>query len=157
MRAITHIAASGAAAAAVAAAADPCAGAAVLLFGGFIDADHVQHFVSSGLPLNPGALLRSVFSSEGQLEKKYGISRKVPDNVLFPVLHNVELALALLFSSIVLDSVFLAGAFAGMILHLLMDIKSYPCSPLFFSMGWRLSNRRKLLKAWKTHRSSIKW
>lgn len=135
--------------------AQPSAGLGMLLFSGLLDADHVPHFVSSGLPARPSALLRSFFSSEEQLEGRYPVRRSVPVNVLFPALHCVELVLLLVLAGSLLNSAFLLWGAAGMVLHLLMDMGSYPCTPGFFSMAWRVINRRRLLSAWKAHRSGI--
>lgn len=133
----------------------PSAGMGILLFSGLLDVDHVPHFVSSGLPARPSALLRSVFSDERQLACRYSVERSVPVNVLFPALHCVELVLLLAMAGSFLNSALLTWGAAGMVLHLLMDMGSYPCTPGFFSMTWRLLNRRKLLSAWKTHRSGV--
>lgn len=131
----------------------PSAGLGMFLFSGLLDVDHVPHFVSSGLPARPTALLRSVFSSEKQLESRYSVRRFVPVNVLFPALHCVELVLLLALAGSIMNSVFLTWGAAGIVLHLLMDMRSYPCTPGFFSMTWRVLNRRRLLSAWKIHRS----
>lgn len=152
---ITHMAAGAVAAAVAYEAHQPSAGMGILLFSGLLDVDHVPHFVSSGLPARPSALLRSVFSNERQLECRYSVRRSVPVNVLFPALHCVELVLLLAVAGFFLNSVLLTWGAAGMVLHLLMDMGSYPCTPCFFSMTWRLLHRRKLLAAWKTHRSRV--
>ncbi|MFO8183846.1 MAG: hypothetical protein R6U39_06690 [Candidatus Aegiribacteria sp.] len=155
MRAITHIAAGAAAAAVAQEVLQPSAGLGIFLFSGLLDVDHVPHFVSSGLPARPSALLRSVYSSEEQLESRYPVRRSVPVNVLFPALHCVELVLLLALAGSIMNSAFLTWGAAGMVLHLLMDMGSYPCTPGFFSMTWRVLNRRRLLSAWKKHRSGI--
>ncbi|OPL19453.1 MAG: hypothetical protein AVO35_10570 [Candidatus Aegiribacteria sp. MLS_C] len=157
MRAITHITASAAASAVLAAVAEPSSALGLLLFGGFLDIDHVPRFLSSGLPAGPGPMLRSVFSSEAQLNKKYSVRVGVPGNILFPALHFVELAALLILGGLLSGSGFLAWAGAGVLLHLLMDFRSYPCSPCFFSMTWRLLNRGRLMEAWREHRSRVSW
>ncbi len=157
MRAITHISASAAAAITSGLCSDPLAASGVFLFGGFLDVDHVGHFISSGLPPNPGALFHSVFRNEKQLESKYSIKRGVPSNCLFPMLHCIELVLILTAAGLMLDSQLLLWGGGGVLLHLLMDIRSYPCSPWFFSIIWRFINRKKLMKAWITHCSSVHW
>lgn len=153
MKAITHISASAAAAVISGAAANPAAAAGILLFGGFLDVDHIGHFVASGLPANPAALFHSIFRNEKQLQKRYTIKRGVPSNWIFPALHCIELTLLLAGAGIVLRSQLLLWGGAGVILHLLMDFRSYPCSPAFFSIIWRILNRKRLLKAWVEHRS----
>jgi len=157
MRAITHIAASTAAAAVAGIAAEPSAAAGVFLFGGFLDVDHVGLFVSSGLPATPAALFQSVFSNEKQLEKKYSVKRNIPSSWLFPALHSIELALLLAASGILTKLSFLLWGSTGIILHLTMDLGSYPQSPLFFSILWRYFNRKKLMETWVTHRSKVHW
>lgn len=157
MRAITHITASAAASAVLASVADPSSALGLLVFGGFLDVDHVPHFLSSGLPSGPGPILRCVFSNEAQLERKYSVRRGVPGNFLFPALHCVELAALLTIGGLLSGSGFSAWAGAGMLLHLLMDIRSYPCSPWFFSMTWRFINRGRLMVAWREHRSRVSW
>jgi multidrug transporter EmrE-like cation transporter len=157
MRAITHIAASTAAAAIAGVATEPSAAVGIFLFGGFIDVDHVTHFVSSGLPANPGAFFHSIFRNEKQLEKKYTIKRGIPSSWLFPVFHCVEFVLLLAAVGILTSSNFLLWGGAGLILHLFMDLRSYPCSPRFFSIIWRFLHRRQLLQAWVTHRSEVHW
>jgi hypothetical protein len=157
MRAISHLVASTAAGAAAAAISEPSAGLGILLFGGFLDVDHLCSFVSSGLPLRPSALVRSIISNEKQLEKKYPVRRGLPANVLFPVLHCIELAMVLAAAGLLLHLDILLWGSAGLLLHLIMDSWSYPCSPWFFSMVWRLTNRKKLMKAWEGHRSGVYW
>ena len=157
MRAITHISASALAALIAGAAAEPSSAAGIFLFGGFLDVDHIGHFVASGLPSNPGTLFHSVFRNEKQLENKYSIERGVPSNWIFPALHCIEFALLLAGTGLILGSQLLIWGGAGVILHLLMDIRSYPCSPEFFSIIWRISHRKKLLRAWATHRSKVHW
>lgn len=157
MRAITHIAASTAAAAAAYPAAGVSGGLGILLLGGFLDVDHLGHFISSGLPARPSALFHSVFRNEKQLERKYSVRRGIPGNVLFPALHCVEIMVLLLSAGLLFGSGFLAWGAAGVSLHLVMDLRSYPCSPGFFSMTWRLLNRKRLLEAWRGHRSEVRW
>lgn len=157
MRAITHITASTAAAAIAVVAAEPSAGAGILLFGGFLDVDHVSLFISSGLPAKPGALFHSVFRNEKQLEKRYSIKRVIPSSWLFPAFHCVELALLLAASGILTGSNPLLWGSAGLILHLFMDLRSYPCSPNFFSIIWRFIHRKQLLQAWTTYCSEVRW
>lgn len=157
MRAITHISASTAAAAIAVVAAEPSAGAGILLFGGLLDVDHVHHFISSGLPANPVTLFHSIFRNEKQLEKRYSIKRGIPSSWLFPALHCIELVLLLTASGILTGSNFLLGVSAGLTLHLFMDLRSYPCSPKFFSIIWRYLHRKQLLRAWTTHCSEVHW
>ncbi|MCK4806448.1 MAG: hypothetical protein KAT09_02315 [Candidatus Aegiribacteria sp.] len=157
MRAITHISASAAAAVIAGAVTEPAAAAGIFLFGGFLDADHIGHFVASGLPANPAAYFHSIFRNEKQLENKYSIKRGIPSNWIFPALHCIEFALLLAAAGIILGSQLLLWGGVGVILHLLLDIRSYPCSPEFFSIIWRISHRKRLLRAWVTHRSKIHW
>jgi len=157
MRAITHIAASTVAAAIAAAAVKSPSASGLLLFGGFLDVDHVHHFISSGLPANPGAMFHSVLRNEKQLEKKYSITRKIPESFLFPLFHCVEFTLLVAAAGILAGSDFLLWGASGTVLHLLMDIRSYPCSPKFFSILWRFSHRSQLLKEWKVHCSGVYW
>jgi hypothetical protein len=157
MKAITHIAASTAAAAAVWPAVSPSAALGVFLFGGFLDVDHLPLFLSSGLPARPSALLRSVISNEKQLAGRYEVRRGLPTNVIFPALHCVEFASIPVLAGGLLDSTFLVWGGIGILLHILMDFWSYPCGPEFFSMTWRLCNRKRLLKEWRGHRSKVDW
>ena len=157
MRAITHISASAAAAMISYTAADPSAAAGIFLFGGILDIDHIGSFVSAGHPANPVALFLSIFRNEKQLEKRYSIKRIIPSNWIFPVLHCIEFAMLVTGTGLILGSQFLLWGGAGVILHLLMDIRSYPCSPEFFSIIWRISHRKRLLRAWVTHRSKVHW
>jgi len=157
MRVITHISVSSAAAVIAGVAAEPEAAAGIFLFGGFLDVDHISHFVTSGLPCNPAALLRSVFQNEKQLENRYSIKRGIPSNWVFPVLHCMEFALLLAAAGVILGSKLLLWGGAGVVLHLLMDVRSYPCSPGFFSIIWRILNKKQLLLAWVTHRSKVHW
>jgi len=157
MRAITHISASAAAAVIAGTVAEPAAAAGIFIFGGFLDADHIGHFVTSGLPCNTGALFHSIFRNESQLEKRYSIKRCIPSNWIFPVLHCIEFVLLVFGTGVILDSQMLLWGGAGIILHLLMDIRSYPCSPEFFSIIWRISHKKRLLRAWAEHRSKVRW
>ena len=70
MKAITHISASAGAAIIAGALFEPAAAAGIFLFGGFMDVDHVGHFVNSGLPARPAAVFHSIFRNEKQLEKR---------------------------------------------------------------------------------------
>ena len=155
MKAITHIAASTAAAAIAGAASGTPAAAGIFLFGGFLDVDHVNHFISSGLPSSPRTLLRSIFMNEIQLEKTYSFSRGIPSSWTFPVFHCVEFVFLLAVSGFLLKSSFLMAAGIGVLLHLLMDIRSYPCGIHFFSIIWRFIKKQKLMKEWQTHRSTV--
>ncbi len=157
MRAITHITASAGAAVIVGAAAEPAAAAGIFLFGGFMDVDHVGHFIASGLPSSPCALFHSIFRNEKQLEKRYSIKRSIPSNWIFPALHCIEFALLVSGAGAILDSQLLIWGGGGVILHLLMDARSYPCSPEFFSIIWRISHKKRLLRAWAEHRSNVHW
>lgn len=155
MRAITHIAASTAAAAIAGAVSGTPAAAGLFLFGGFLDVDHVTHFISVGLPSGPRTLLKSIFMNEKQLEKTYSISRGIPSSWTFPVLHCVEFVLLLAVSGFLLESNFLMAAGIGVLLHLLMDIRSYPCGIPFFSIIWRCIKKQKLMTEWQMHRSAV--
>ncbi len=155
MRAITHIAVSTAAAVIAGSTSGTPAAAGIFLFGGFLDIDHVTHFISVGLPSNLRTILKSIFMNEKQLEKTYSISRGVPSNWIFPVFHNVEFVFLLAASGIILESSFLLAAGIGILIHLLMDIRSYPCGMPFFSILWRFIRKKKLMKEWKTHRSQV--
>ena len=157
MRAITHITASAAAGVIVGAVAEPAAAAGIFLFGGFMDVDHIGHFVNSGLPASPGAFFHSIFRNEKQLEKRYSIERGIPSNCIFPALHCIEFAVLVSGTGALLGSQLLLWGGAGVILHLLMDIRSYPCSPGFFSIIWRISHKKRLLRAWAAHRSKVHW
>jgi len=157
MRAITHTSASAAAAVVVGLAADPAAAVGVFLFGGFMDVDHISHFVASGLPASPCALFNSIFRNESQLENRYSIKRGIPSNSIFPALHCIEFALLVSGAGVIIGSQLLIWGGAGVILHLLMDIRSYPCSPEFFSIIWRISHKKRLLRAWAGHRSKVHW
>ncbi len=157
MRAITHISASAAAAVISGATAGPAAAAGIFLFGGFLDIDHIGSFVSAGHPANPVALFQSIFRNEKQLEKRYSIKRVIPSNWIFPALHCIEFALLLAGAGVILTSRLLMWGGAGVILHLLLDIRSYPCNPEFFSIIWRISHKKQLLRAWVKHRSKVYW
>lgn len=157
MRAITHIAASSAVSVYIAFSVEPLAALGVFAFGGFLDIDHLPHFLASGLPAGPGPILRSIYSSEDQLEEKYSVRRGVPGNVLFPLLHCFELAILVGAAGLLLGSPLLVWACPGVLFHIMLDIRSYPCSPFFFSMTWRLFNRRRLLAEWAGHRSKVAW
>ena len=155
MRAITHITASTAAAVIAGAASGTPAAAGILLFGGFLDVDHVNHFISVGLPSSPRTLLKSIFMNEKQLEKTYSISRGIPSSWTFPVFHCIEFVFLLAVSGFLLESSFLMAAGIGVLLHLLMDIRSYPCGIPFFSIIWRCIKKQKLMTEWQTHRSTV--
>ena len=157
MRAITHISVSAAAAIVVGAVAEPAAAAGIFLFGGFMDVDHIRHFVASGLPANPCTLFHSVFRNELQLENKFSIKRSIPSSWIFPALHYIEFALLVSGAGAIIGSQLLIWGGAGVLLHLLLDIRSYPCSPEFFSIIWRLSHKKRLLRAWAGHRSKVHW
>ena len=157
MRAITHISASVVASVVVTAVAQPAAAAGVFLFGGFMDVDHIGHFIASGLPVRPCALFHCIFRNEPQLEKKYSIKRSIPSNWIFPAFHCIEFALLVTGTGVILGSQLLLWGGAGVILHLLMDIRCYPCSPEFFSIIWRISHKKRLLRAWASHRSKVHW
>ena len=157
MRAITHIAAGSAAAAIAGAASGTPAAAGIFLFGGFLDVDHVAHFISVGLPSNIRTILKSIFMNEKQLEKTYSFSRGVPSNWTFPVFHCIEFAFLLTVSGFLLKSSFLIAAGIGILLHLLMDIRSYPCGIPFFSIIWRCIRKQKLMMEWQTHRSIVRY
>jgi hypothetical protein len=157
MKAITHITASTAAAAVIWPTVDASAALGILVFGGFLDVDHIPLFISSGLPARPSALLRSVFSNEKQLASRYDVRRGLPTNVIFPALHCVEFAAVPVLAGWLLGSAFLLWGGIGVLLHILMDFWSYPCGPEFFSMTWRICNREDLLKEWRGHRSKVLW
>ena len=157
MRVVSHITASAAGAAAAASISGPSAGLGFLILGSMIDIDHIPIFVSSGLPFNPRSILNSVLKNHRQLREKHQLRDLVPGSWIFPAFHSVELILFLVTVGIISGSQFLVWGGAGMVLHLLMDIRSYPCSPRFFSILWRLFNWNKLAKAWKVHRSKIEW
>lgn len=157
MRAITHISASTGAAIIAGVVTEPAAAVGILLFGGFLDVDHIGHFVASGLPPDPLVFFDSIFRNEKQLEDRYSIKRSIPSNWIFPALHCIEFALLLSGTGALLGSQLLLWGGAGVILHLLMDIRSYPCSPEFFSIIWRITHKRQLLQAWVEHRSKIHW
>ena len=156
MKAITHIAASTAAASIAGVASGIPAAAGIFLLGGFLDVDHVTHFISVGLPSSPRTLFKSIFMNEKQLEKTYSISRGIPSNWTFPMFHGVEFVFILTASGILFNSDFLLGAGIGVLLHLLMDIRSYPCGIPFFSIIWRCLRKEKLMKDWQTHRSTVR-
>lgn len=157
MKAITHITASTAAAAVIWPAVNPAAALGFLVFGGFLDVDHLPLFLSSGLPAKPSALLRSVFSNEKQLARRYDVRRGLPKNVIFPALHCIEFAALPIIAGWLTDSLFLLWGGLGILFHIMMDFWSYPCGPEFFSMTWRLCNRRELLREWRGHRSKVDW
>lgn len=157
MRAITHIAAGTAAAAIAGAASGTPAAAGIFLFGGFLDVDHVTHFISAGLPSNIRTILKSIFMNEKQLEKTYSISRGIPSSWSFPVFHCIEFVFLLAVSGFLLESSFLMAAGIGVLLHLLMDIRSYPCGIPFFSIIWRCMKKQKLMTEWQTHRSTVRF
>lgn len=157
MRAITHISASTVAAIITGVVTEPAAAVGILLFGGFLDVDHIGHFVASGLPADPLVFFHSIFRNEKQLEDIYSIKRGIPSNWIFPSLHCIEFAILLSGSGALLGSQLLLWGGAGVILHLLMDIRSYPCSPEFFSIIWRNSHKMQLLRAWAEHRSKVQW
>ena len=133
------------------------AGLGFLVIGSMIDMDHIPIFVSSGLPLNPKSILNSVIRNHRQLIEKHELDELVPRSWIFPAFHSIELIALVLTTGLLAGSDFLVWGSAGMGLHLLMDIRSYPCSPRFFSILWRLFNWKKLAKAWKVHRSAIDW
>ncbi|MBD3277538.1 MAG: hypothetical protein GF388_04485 [Candidatus Aegiribacteria sp.] len=157
MRVVSHITVSAAGAAAAASISGPSAGLGFLILGGLIDIDHIPIFVSSGLPLNPESILNSLLKNHRQLREKHELRELVPGSWIFPALHSLELIVLLVITGILTESDFLVWGGAGMGLHLLMDVRSYPCSPLFFFITWRLFNWRKLAKAWKVHRSKTEW
>ncbi|MCK5117764.1 MAG: hypothetical protein KAR44_14300 [Candidatus Aegiribacteria sp.] len=157
MRAITHISASTVAAIIAGVVTEPAAAVGVLLFGGFLDVDHIAHFVASGLPPDPLVFFHSIFRNEKQLERRYSIERGIPSNCIFPALHCIEYAVLVGGTGVLLGSQLLLWGGAGVILHLLMDIRSYPCSPEFFSMIWRVSHKNRLLRAWTEHQSKVHW
>jgi len=157
MRAITHISSSAAAAVIVGAVAEPAAVVGIFLFGGFLDVDHIEHFIASGLPANPGAIFHSIFRNEKQLENRYSIKRGIPSNGIFPILHNIEFAFLVAVTGYLLGVHLLMWGGAGVIFHLLMDSRSYPCSPGFFSIIWRISHKKQLLRAWTEHKSKVHW
>jgi len=154
MRAITHISVSLAASAGTYVLFGPEPAAGLLLAGGFIDVDHIGLYSRAGLPLRPAALLSSLFRSEGQIERAFSIRRGVPAYWYFPLLHSIELLLALIAGALLLRSAFLAGAAAGQVIHLLMDSRGYPCGLPFFSMLWRYLHREEVIRAWDGHGSS---
>ncbi|RKZ07916.1 hypothetical protein DRQ25_10335 [Candidatus Fermentibacteria bacterium] len=156
MRAITHISASTAAAIITSVVAEPAAAAGILLFGGFLDVDHIGHFVAAGLPPDPLVFFHSIFRNEKQLEDRYSIKRSIPSNWIFPALHSIEFAFLVSGMGAILGSQLLLWGGAGVILHLLMDIKCYPCSPEFFSTIWRISHKKLLLQAWVEQRSKVR-
>ncbi len=94
--------------------------------------------------------------SEDQLESSYSFRRGSPGTVLFPFFHCIEMVFLLIGSGMLLGIPILAWGGAGILLHISMDIRSYPCSPMFFLMTWRLMNRRELMEAWTDHTSAVR-
>ncbi len=156
MRAITHIAAAAVAGGVTWYLSGPSAGAGVVLMGGFMDVDHLPHFRSAGLPMRPGALLRVLRMNEAQLESGFSIRRGVPSSWFFPPLHGLEIVMALGAAGLLMGSPLLLGMAGGAVLHILMDLGSYPCGPPFFLLTWRFLNRRRVLRAWRTFRSRVR-
>ena len=153
MRAISHITASVVVSAGTYAVFGPEPAAGLLLTGGFMDVDHIGLYTGAGLPMRPSALITSIFRSEGQIERAHSFSRGVPARWYFPLMHCIEFIILLLLCGLLIPSAFLKGAAAGVAMHLLMDIRSYPCGLPFFSMTWRFMHRRDVLLAWGDHRS----
>jgi hypothetical protein len=120
------------------------------LFGALLDVDHIEHYRSRGMPVSLKGLFGAMARSQQKLEKIHGFRRGVPASWAFPVLHSVELLLFAGLLTAVSGKHFLAGATAGTLIHLLMDIRAYPMSPKFFSLVWRAHNWRRLRFAWKT-------
>ncbi len=150
MKVITHIAAGAVISTVAGILTTPAAGAGLFITSGFLDIDHIRHYKSVGFPMTPRALIRSTLLEEPDLETKYSFNRGVPCFWGFPICHCIELILLLIVLAYLTNSIFLAGSAAGILLHLLLDVKHYPCSPFFFSILWRAVNRKCVLKAWET-------
>lgn len=150
MRASVHIAASAAAGALGALVLDRGFGLALFLSGSLIDIDHVELYLTSGLPAKPSVLLRGLLHNEEDLGNRYGFRRRIPRAWTFPVLHDIELVIFCVGLGLYLHDGVLLGAAAGFLLHILMDLDNYPESPRFFSLIWRWLARRRLMTAWKT-------
>jgi len=151
MRTVTHAAASMILSTGTWILSGPAAAAGVLLGGTILDADHLGLYLDAGLPRTPKALFSLPFSSEGELQKKYSISRGVPRHWYFPGFHAVEWIALAAVAGLLLRSAFLLGAAAGMAVHVTMDLGNYPCSPRIWSILWRSRNRERLKKAWSTY------
>jgi amino acid transporter len=150
MKASFHMAVSAAAGAGTWFIAGPSAAAGLVVFGSFLDVDHIEHYSSRGMPSNLRGLLGAMFTTQRKLEKQHGFKRGVPSSWGFPVLHDVEMVVLAAALGLASGSMFLFGAAAGMLLHILMDIRAYPMSPLFFSVLWRRRHWVRLRMAWKT-------
>ncbi len=150
MRASVHIAASAAAGALTALTLDRGFGLALFLAGSLIDIDHVELYLTSGLPAKPSVLLRGLLHNEEDLGNRYGFRRRIPRAWTFPVLHDIELVLASAGLGLWVHDGVLLGIAAGLLLHMVMDLNNYPESPRFFSLTWRWLARRRLMTAWKT-------
>lgn len=150
MRASIHIAASAAAGAGSALALGPGFGTALFVAGGFLDVDHLELFIQSGLPARPAALVEGLLHNEEGLENRFGFSRFPPRSWAFPVLHSLELGLLCTALGILLGEMILLGIAAGLLLHILMDIRNYPLGLRFFSLALRGIERENLMRAWKS-------
>ncbi|MBC8428879.1 MAG: hypothetical protein H8D05_01405 [FCB group bacterium] len=150
MKVITHIAAGAVVSIVTGMLTTLSAGAGLFIATGFLDIDHLHHYRYAGFPMNPKSLLYSVLSNETELETRYSFRRGVPGFRGFPVFHCIEFILIIVTIAYLTGSLFLYGCAGGIILHLLMDIRHYPCSPLFFSFTWRYFNGKQVLKAWQT-------
>jgi hypothetical protein len=149
MRSVVHMAASAAAGTLSALLVDPAFGIGLAVAGGFLDIDHIGHYVSAGLPGGPRHLLGGVFRSQQSLERRYGFRRGVPASWRFPVLHCIESAAVPAAAWLLGAGGVAAGAAAGMLFHMLLDLGYYPMSPRFFSMAWRRAVWTDLRRAWE--------
>ena len=155
MRVSAHLAASAAAAAAVFPGGGPEVSLPLLLTGTLLDLDHIPQVSGAGLEIGrPRVLLDSLMLPMDRLEDKHGFERGVPDGPLFPLLHSIELLVLLTIAAVTFSNPVLAGCSAGLGLHLLMDLRAYPCSPLFFSLAWRITRwEDRLRPAWRRFRA----
>jgi hypothetical protein len=154
MRSIIHIAASAAAGTVSGLLLDPGFGIGVAAAGSLLDVDHIGHYVSAGMPGGARHLLEGLFRSQQSLERRYGFRRGVPASWRFPVLHGVEMAALPLAAWLMGAGSAAAGAAAGMLLHMLLDLGYYPMSPRFFSIAWRRAVWPDLRRAWEGFEAS---
>lgn len=145
-----HMAASAVTGAGAWLVAGPTAGMGLILFGSLLDIDHIEHYAGRGMPMNPLDLLNAATKDQKRLERRYGFRRGVPSSWGFPVLHSVELMILATGVGLLSGSLFVYGAAAGILLHILMDLRAYPISPRFFSILWRRRHWVRLRMTWKT-------